>query len=100
MSQAPVRDVVTRAEAGTQTITAKTTLVAAAGVAPEETMELVLAKLPMLLEVAGEPKPLNQLLELPGKRISCAPITSLLWQDLYFLNNLMVITRANGQYQG
>lgn len=87
-----------RAEAGTQTMEAKAIL-AAAGAAREETIELLLAKLPTLA-AAGEPTPLNQLLELAGKRLSCALITILLWQGLFFLNNLMVITRANGQYQG
>lgn len=97
MLQVPVRDVAMRVEDGTQMITVKAIL-AAAGAAPEETRELVLAKLSMLLEAAGEPTLLNQLLELAGKRLSCALITSQLWHGLFFLNYLTVITRANGQY--
>jgi hypothetical protein len=106
---------VPRLEAGRQTITAKA-IRAAAGAAPEDTTELLTVVLPTpvmlgtrelprptLLETAGEPAPLNLLLALRGKCLSCEVITSLLRQPFLSeqfdgYNKDKRITRANGQY--
>lgn len=107
---AAARLVVLRLEAG-MVMTAATAILATPGAAPEQTMELLMVKLltlamagtreplmPLLLEALGEPKLLSQLLRARGERISYLVITKLLRRILFFLNNLRVITRANGQY--